>query len=189
MTTTAPKVWTEEALEALPRDGCKYELVNGDLHTMSPSFADHSVVCANISRLLSEYVRPRRLGVVMEGQAGFYMKNGDLFSPDVSFVRSDRWKSLPREKRRKFFHGSPDLAVEVLSPSEPRKHIERKVKAYLENDTPLAWLVDPVMQTVTVHTRAASPRTLNLHDALTGNPVLPELSIAIASIFEDVDDL
>ena len=187
MTTTTPKLWTEAALLALPHDGCKYELVGRELHTMSPSGLDHSVVCATMGFLLLEFCRGKDLGVVMDGQAGFYMKNGDLFSPDVSFVNAARWKTLPREKRKKFFRGSPDLAVEVLSPSEPRRHIKRKVAAYLENDTRLVWVVDPVLRSVTVFAPGAEPRVLSVSQTLAAEPVLPGFAIPVASIFEDVD--
>jgi Uma2 family endonuclease len=127
------------------------------------------------------------MGIVLDGQAGFYMADGDLYSPDVSVLSVARWKKLSPKKRRKFIRGSPDLAVEVLSSSEPRRHEEMKIAGYLENDTAIAWLVDIVHQTVTVYTPTGKPRVRSVKDTLTADPIFPGLSIPVPAIFEDVD--
>jgi Uma2 family endonuclease len=187
MTTTPAKIWTEEELLDLPHDGQKYELVDGELHIMSPAGFDHGSICINIASLLREFCRGKHLGVVADGQTGFYMKNGDLFSPDVSFVSMARWKRVPVQERGKFFRGSADLAVEVLSASEPRRHIKRKVKGYLENDTALAWVVDPVARVVVIHSPGAAPTEVGDDGRVSGDPVLPGFSFAVAELFEDAD--
>jgi len=190
MATTPTKTWTEKELLALPQDGCKYEVVNGELYWMPAGNLEHSAMCANVGSLIHQFCLGRGLGVVVDGQTGFYMKNGDLLSPDVSYINVQRWQSLPIEKRRKFFRGSPDLAVEVTTPSEPVHHIYRKVKAYLENDTVIVWVVDLFTRSVTIHTRTSPPKEVKGWENVTGEPVLPGFSFVVASdVFEEHDAL
>jgi Uma2 family endonuclease len=186
MTLAPGKVWTEEELLELPLNGYKYELADGELHIMSPAGPDHGVVCVNVGSLLREFCRGKQLGVVTDGQAGFYMKNGDVFSPDVSFVTAARWNRISAKQRKKFFRGSPDLAVEVLSPTEPRWHIERKIEAYLDNDTRIVWVMDPGTRAVLVYTPGAKPVEVVEDGLITGDPVLPGLAFKASAAFEDV---
>jgi Uma2 family endonuclease len=187
MTLAPGQVWTEEELLELPLNGYKYELADGELHIMSPAGPDHGVVCVNVGSLLREFCRGKGIGVVMDGQAGFYMKNGDVFSPDVSFVSAARWNSVPAKQRKKFFRGSPDLAVEVLSPSEPRSHIERKIEAYLANETKIVWVMNPPTRSVLIYQPGAKPVEVVGDAIITGDTVLPGLSFPASAAFEDLD--
>src|SRR4051812_7648711 len=109
--------YTAADLMALPKNGQKYELVNGEL-VMSPAGVfDHGDIISWLSAKLAIYSREKKLGIVVDGQSGFWMKSGNLRSPDISFIGRDRLKALtPRPQG--FVTGAPDLVVEVLSPSD-----------------------------------------------------------------------
>lgn len=101
--------------------------------------------------------------------------------PDVAFVRAER---MPQgEARWHFPRLAPDLAVEVLSPTDRGRDVRAKVAMYQEAGVPLIWLVDPEAQTVTALALGKEPVTLTGADALDGGDVLPDLRIEVAEIF------
>ena len=114
MATTARKTWTDEELMALP-DERKYELVDGELHHMSPAGARHGQVVLRLAAKVVTFVAEGRLGQAFDGQTGFRLPDGNLRSPDISFVAAAR---LPDGVPAGLLHVAPDLAVEVLSPSD-----------------------------------------------------------------------
>lgn len=162
------------------------ELVRGEIREVAPSYEPAMTVTSNVTGLLFAHVRPRRLGRVYTDNGAFLLHEElrIVRSPDVAFVRADR---LPGDGVR---YGpvrlSPDLAVEVLSPSATASTLQEKVADYLETGTPLLWAVDPSTRTVTVYSADAPLLTLREGDVLTGGRVLPEFSCAVAELFEGV---
>jgi Uma2 family endonuclease len=138
MTTVTKKYWSDQELLALPEEG---EIIDGEW-VVSPAGAEHGVVVSNVLIALGVFVRNSRSGKLFEGQTGCRMKGGDVLCPDVSFVTMAHWQTH-REKGKPFYEGSPDLAVEVLSPGDRLSMVERKVAQYLENGARLVWILDP----------------------------------------------
>ena len=104
-------------------------------------------------------------------------------APDVGFISRDRVPGgrLPES----FISGAPDLAVEVLSPSETSVDIQQKVRDYFDAGSRLVWLITPQAQTVTVYRADGSARLLRDQDALDGEDVLPGFSIPLSGVFGD----
>jgi Uma2 family endonuclease len=175
--------WTDEELMALPEDGFKRELVNGEI-VMSPAGANHGRIIMILSFALEGFVTKRKLGAVFDGQTGFRMRSGDLFSPDISFMAKSRLEGTKRAPQA-FFRGSPELAVEVLSPGESFGHAEEKIAQYFENDTKLAWLVNPVNQTVQVYRGRTPEKMLRAGDVLDGEDILPGFTFPVADLFAE----
>ena len=178
---------TVEEFMAMPDDGRRVELVRGEVQELAPSFAVASVVGSNVIALLLEHVRPRKLGrVFMDGTTfALIPHRHSARSPDVAFIRAERLPPggfLPRQPVRI----PPDLAVEVLSPSETRAILEDKLDDYREAGTPLIWVVNPDARTVEVRPMGAPSYTLGEGDTLTGAPVLPDFRCAVAELFEGV---
>lgn len=188
MTSTARKIWTDAELLALPHDGHDYEVVEGEL-IMSPAGMDHGAVIANLTILLGQYVRAQRLGLLLDGQTGCRMKSGDLFSPDISFVTSERWTACQMTKET-FFVGAPDLVIEVLSPSDTMGVIDEKFRQYFENGAKLAWLVNPLTRTVLVYhppvplLHPSADQLLTIHNQLDGESLIPGFKLPISEIFD-----
>ncbi len=100
----------------------------------------------------------------------------------MAFLSSQR---LPEGKLPEtFLQGAPDLAVEVLSPSDNPVEVQRKVRDYLEAGAQLVWVLAPEAQTVTVYRADGSARLLREQDALEGEQVLPGLVIPLREIFQ-----
>ena len=101
--------------------------------------------------------------------------------PDVAFVRAER---MPQgEARWHLPRLAPDVAVEVLSPTDRDRDVRAKVAMYQEAGVPRIWLVEPEAQTVTVLALGQEPVTLTTADTLDGGDILPDLQIEVAEIF------
>ena len=185
-TLSQSRIFTEEELMALPKDSGKWELVNGELTLMAPAGFDHGDIIGTLFVLLGFHVRKNRLGRILDGQTGFWMKSGNLFSPDLSFVSRARLAGLKRGSTG-FFKGSPDLAVEVLSPTESKAAANKKIREYFKNDTRLAWLIDPSKKSIFVHHSPVADAVLHIGDVLDGESIVPGFSMPAADLFAEFD--
>lgn len=167
---------------ALPGDGHKYELVDGAL-VMTPAGFEHGDISVSLVTALNNHVRARKLGLVLDSSTGYKMPNGNLLSPDVSFVARERLQGMQRLPEG-FFRGAPDLAVEVLSPSESKRHLERKLKDYFANGTRLAWVINPREPSVAVHHGVTADRVLSASETLEGENVVPQFVMALSDLFQ-----
>jgi Uma2 family endonuclease len=136
------------------------ELVRGEIAMMSPAGFEHGVITQRIAAFLHAHVAARQLGVVTAAETGFLLARAPdtVRAPDVAFVARAR---LPRGRTVGFFEGAPDLAIEVLSPSETRDEAARarataKISDWLAAGCIEVWSVDPGTRTVTVHTADGS---------------------------------
>ena len=178
------KIWTDTQLTALHRDGRKHELWFGKIVTMSPAGAGHGDVISRIIGALIAHTQEHKLGRVYDGQTGFRLSADHCFTPDGSFVSKAHLKLILPAKD-KLFHGSPDLAVEVLSPSDSITKTEEKIVLYLTHGTRMAWLVDIGHRSVRVYREPGRFDLLRMGRSLSGNSVIPGFRYAIAKLFED----
>lgn len=180
MATT--KHLTAEDLFEITEPG-RYDLIRGELIALEPASEEHGSIASNFVGHLWPHVRSQRLGRVYTAETGFILSRDPdtTLVPDVAFVRTER---LPSEGlRTTFFDGPPDLAVEVVSPSERTTQTHQKVMEYLQAGTQLVWVIDPPRRTVTVYHSDHSARILRIDDELDGGAVLPGFHIKVAEIF------
>jgi Uma2 family endonuclease len=177
--STTQKTWTDEELLALPDDG-RYELVDGELVRMSPAGGRHGDIVAELLARVRVFVKERKLGHVFDGQTGFRLPDGNLRSPDVSFVAAAR---LPEGVPVGFLHVAPDLAVEVLSPGDRAADVARKVAEYLNVGVQLLWVIDPEQRAAVVYRPGRAPGRPE-NDILDGDPVLPGFVCPLAALFD-----
>ncbi|MBL8129067.1 MAG: Uma2 family endonuclease, partial [Chloroflexia bacterium] len=150
---------TVAEFEAIAGDD-RVELIDGVIVPMPPASDWPTSVTATITILLGMHVRPRMLGRVYSAEAGFVLfpERETVRVPDVAFVRADR---MPQgEARWHFPRLAPDLAVEVLSPTDRDRDVRAKIAMYQEARVPLIWIVDPQVRTVTVLALGQEPVTL-----------------------------
>ena len=171
------RAFTADDLLQLPDDGSRYELVEGELRKMSPAGYEHGLIVNRISARLFTYVEERRLGQVPASETGFTLaRNPDtVVAPDVAFVRAERAAA-----DRGFFAGAPDLAIEVVSPSDRFSEVAAKTRAYLRAGTRAVVIVDPASRIVQVH-RASG--VTDVTDVLAIDEVVPGWSITMDEIF------
>jgi Uma2 family endonuclease len=186
MTSIRPevKLITAEQLYELPDDGLNYELLRGTLVSEPVPGRLHGRTVARISYLLSKFVGSKRLGVVYAGDTGFVLARqpDTVRGPDVAFLSNERERET--EGARPYIPGAPDLAVEVVSPSDRTREVLGKVSDYLAAGSRIVWVVNPVREEVSVFRSPFAPRVLAGTDLLDGEDVLPGFSVTIAEIFE-----
>jgi len=180
MATT--KLMTAEDLFEMGSDS-GYELIRGELIEMSPANHRSSEMAARLIYKLGSLVYEQELGHLSGADGGFLIsRNPDtVVAPDVAFVRRDRLP--PVEQQIAFLELAPDLAIEVLSPSDRYTDVNDKVMLYLRSGVGLVWIVDPARRTITTFSSQHPPRVFTTDDTIDGGDILPGLSLPVAGIF------
>ena len=160
------------------------ELVEGALVDMPKPTAGHGEVVSWLNIRIGSYIVENRLGRVCSGDAGFVLaRNPDggdtVRGLDFAFIANDK-AAGPLDFT--WYESGPDLAVEVISPSNKTADTHLKVQQLLNAGTRLVWLVYPETRTVTAHTPAGAT-TLNENDTLSGGDVLPGFQLPVSDIF------
>ncbi len=174
---------TADELFDLPDDGNRRELYLGHVLSEPPAGADHGDVGARLLILLGNHVSKHDLGRIFNADTGFVLSRSPdtVRAPDIAFVSRERIEPLGRVKS--FFPGPPDLAVEVLSPSERAGTIHSKVGDYLAAGCRMVWLVDPDAQTITVHRPLGTARVVPRDQSLSGEDIVPGFAFRVSEIF------
>jgi Uma2 family endonuclease len=149
--STEVQLMTADELLALPRGEFRYELVNGELKKMSPAGQKHGRIIVHLTEPLAKYVREHQLGQVYAAETGFKLRSNPdtVLAADIAFVRRERLEALGETES--YWPAAPDLAVEVNSPSDTVREVEKKVMEWLEFGTRLVWVVSSKLQTVTIY--------------------------------------
>lgn len=185
MRTDSPDVDTRlltiEEFERLPDDGWRLELVRGQVIREPPSGFEHGEVAIHIGAILLGFVKENELGKVVGTESGFVLsvEPPTVRAPDIAFVSEERLDF----DRKRFAPLAPDLAVEILSPSNTMSEIHDKVIDYLDAGTRLVWVVDPDSRTITVYRSRDAIRLLTLEDELDGADVLPGFRCKVSELF------
>lgn len=175
--TVDVRIFTADELLGLPDDGSRYELVEGELKPVSPAGYEHGLIVNRINARLFAFAEQHRVGQVPASETGFVVaRNPDtVLSPDVSFVRAERAVDT-----RGFFPGPPDLAVEVVSPSDRFSDVLAKTRTYLRAGTVAVVIVEPASRIVQVHRTSG---VTNVTDTLALEDVLPGWSMSLEDMF------
>jgi Uma2 family endonuclease len=163
------------------------ELVDGVLVEKVMGF-EESMLAAQIIMLLGNFVRSKKLGVIA-GEGGMLrLSKGLVRIPDVSFIARSR---LPGGKppTEPMPGLAPNLAIEVLSQSNTREEMERKLDDFFDAGVEIVWYVDPPTRSVRVFTSRTKSTVLKGAQALSGGTVLPGFKVKVANIFSVLDEL
>lgn len=173
-----------EAYLALPdEEGYRTELVRGELVREPLPGPRHGRLVVRLGRRIGDHVEAHGLGEVF-AESGYVLEEQPptLRGPDVSFVSEARLPELPGTG---FWSMAPDLAVEVLSPSNRAGEMEDKVRQYLAAGARLVWVVDPVRRTASEYRPGGEARLLDPSGALEGHDVLPGFRLPLSELFRD----
>lgn len=165
--------------EFLEQDVEGYEYVKGELVPMSPPSREHGEISVNIIYYLYSHVYQQKLGRLYTAETTFQVGERTV-KPDVAFVSTAQ---LTGDKT-KGFPIPPELAVEVVSPSDVQSRVAEKAFAYLNAGTRLVWVLEPVTKTVTVYRSETDIEILTRDDTLTGDNVIPGFTCPVAHLFE-----
>lgn len=161
-----------------------WELINGVPVEMPSSSKRNTVVAMRVGAYISFFVIQHDLGYVTGADGGYAVGDHDTRQPDVGFIRKERVPDLEGIT----FDGAPDLAVEVISPSESSREVLDKTKLYLRTGSKLVWNLYAEQQIVDVCTLAANGddlviKTVGMDGVLGGGDALPGFTLAAKSIF------
>ena len=174
---------TAEDLFELQDDGGRIELVAGELARMSPTGGAHGALAVRIGRLLDEYVEANDLGVCCGAETGFILERDPdtVRAPDAAVVLSSRVPAsgVPAG----YWPFAPDLAVEVVSPSDRLADVHVKIAEYFAAGTRLVWLVEPETRMVHVYRSQQQVEVLGTEDDLEGGDVLPGFQCPVRRLF------
>jgi Uma2 family endonuclease len=182
---TRERLYTIEEFREIARlpenEKRRLELENGDILDMGASRPINTIVAGRIIYYLNAFIIPRDLGYVTVPNGGYKLAPNTSRQPDAAFVSKKRVPEVPQE-----FDLAPDLAVEVVSPSED---VLKKVNEYLRAGTQIVWTVYTDEKRVYVFTQDEQG---NLHgepkeleDTLSGGEVLPEFELPVKDIFPE----
>ncbi|MGH9439396.1 MAG: Uma2 family endonuclease [Terriglobia bacterium] len=159
-----------------PVDG-QLELIEGELVQMSPTMPLHNLIRDRLLILLGTFLKGRALGTLLAEQA-FILSEHTVRIPDLAFACEGRLKDL-----RQLPKGAPDLAIEVISPSNTLREMDQKISDYFAAGCKRIWVVYPEEREVYIHGVAGITRR-TAEDLLEEPELLPGFSVKVSSLFE-----
>lgn len=191
MATVITPMTTEEFL-ALPDDGTERWLVDGVLRefpredSMTVRNRFHSAILAAVCAVLKFWLwqQPLPRGQVLGGEAGVRLLRDPDLTVGIDVVYVPPQVVVRQTDETTLIDGVPTLAVEILSPNDTVEEINEKLALYRRAHVPLVWVIDPYVQTVTVHAAGCQPVLFNIDQELSAEPHLPGLRVPVARLFE-----
>jgi Uma2 family endonuclease len=164
--------------------GKQLELVRGELVAEPSPGAMHNVIAGMLYHLLHTFVSEQRLGLVFGDNMGYFLSRGPdtIRIPDVSFIA---WGHIPDTGIPEgSWQVPPDLAIEVVSPSDQAEDVYDKAPKYVESGVRVVWVLWPRRRGISVHMKDGTTRELGLNDELDGGDVLPGFSVRVTKVFD-----
>jgi len=173
------RLMSAEELFRMP-DSSGLELVDGEVRRMSPAGKEHGRIASKIDRSLGTYAEQRGLGETIIAECGFVIRrNPDTVrAPDVAFVRKERWT-----EGTSYFEGPPDLAVEVISPSDTYTEVDEKVRDWLQAGTRIVIVINPRNQTAALHRSLVESTHIDIDGSLDAGTVVPGWTLPLRDLF------
>ena len=180
---TTSQLVTAEQLLGMPRDGFRYELLKGELVKMAPAGSQHGTLAMRVGWRLAQHVESLELGTAFAAETGFRLSSNPdtVRAPDAAFVSQRRVEEAGEVQG--YWPGAPDLAVEVISPSDTYTEVENKVLDWLDAGTAMVVVVNPRQQTVTVYRSRSEIAILTAGDTIDGSDVVPGWTLPVQDLF------
>lgn len=155
----------------------------GKLIIMPPTGSLTGEKNADLIYQVQAWNRRYKLGKVFDSSTGFKLSNGAVRSPDLSWIAIYRWNSLSDKQKRSFAPIAPDFVIELMSPTDNLPEIQQKMNEYLDCGVRLGWLINPDAKQVAIYRCDREPETISNPTSLSGESVLPNLTVDVSEIF------
>ena len=179
---------TRRQAPARSADDVLYEVIDGRIVEKPPMGAYQGMVAAWLIKLLNTSEAVNRLGVVVS-EILFHLDpaRDQKRRPDVAFVSFERWPRRRPVPEGESWVVVPDLAVEVVSPTNMANEVIDKVEEYFRAGVRLVWVIYPTQRRIYAYTSPTALRILQAGDDLDGGPVIPGFRVTVNAVFGDED--
>ncbi len=155
----------------------------GDLIIMPPTGMKTGNRNFELTGSFAVWARQDGTGLGFDSSSLFSLPNGAKRSPDLCWIRKERWEALTDKEQEKFSPICPDFVVELRSPSDSLKRLKKKMEEYVENGAQLGWLIDPLKKTVHVYRPQAAVEILDDPEMISGEPLLPGFTLNVRALW------
>jgi len=157
---------------------------SGEIIIMPPAFSETGAQNSELAFQFETWARTDGRGKTFDSSAGFTLPNGAVRSPDLSWIRHERWNALSEEARDGFAHICPDFVVELRSKTDRLSTLAAKMHEYAANGAELGWLIDPIEKKVYVYRPDREVEEIDNPSELSGEPLLAGFVLDLISIWE-----
>ncbi len=178
---------SDRDLEILSRDNPDVRLEtdsNGNLISMSPTGSQTGERNLELAFQIKLWNKHSKLGKVFDSSTGFKLSNNAVRSPDVSWVKIEKWNALTKEQKRKFAPIDPDFVLELMSPTDDLELLQDKMREYIDCGIRLGWLINPDAKQVEIYRQGQKTEVLDNPQTLSGEDIMPNLSVSLEAIFD-----
>jgi Uma2 family endonuclease len=144
----------------------------GEVIIMPPVTSEGGKRNFNLTTRFGAWVERDATGIGFDSSAGFTLPNGAKRSPDVSWIRRERWDALTDEERNGFAPVCPDFVVELRSKSDRLTTLQKKMEEYLANGAQLGWLIDPLERKIHIYRPHVPVEVLDNPPQISGDELL-----------------
>jgi len=159
---------------------------DGELIIMSPTGGTAGRKNSRLTQQVRNWADRNGKGEVFDSSTVFILPNGARKSPDVSWIKLDRWNKLTVTQQDGFPPLSPDFVIELVSPSDIKNQryedLQAKMLEYLDNGVQLGWLIEPSAKTVEIYRLGKQVEILDNPQSLSGENVLPRFVLDLSEI-------
>jgi len=156
---------------------------NGTLVIMSPTGGETGNRNFEIGADFAIWNRQTKLGVCFDSSTCFKLPNGAQRSPDIAWVKQERWQALTPAQREQFPPTAPDFVLELLSPSDSLPATQTKMQEYIDNGVQLGWLINRKNRTVEIYRPNQPVQTLTNPTQLSATDILPGFTLTMATLW------
>ncbi|MCC5639696.1 Uma2 family endonuclease [Nostoc sp. CHAB 5844] len=178
--------FTDEQFYQLCRENpdVKFERnAQGEIIVMPPTGGETGKYNVEIASDFVIWNRQAKLGVCFDSSTCFKLANGANRSPDVAWIKQDRWDALTPQEKAKFPPIAPDFVLELMSPSDDLADTQAKMQEYMDNQVKLGWLINPKAKQVEIYRPGKPVEVLNSPTQLSGEDILPGFILDLAIVW------
>lgn len=156
----------------------------GGIEIMPPTFSETGRKNFELTGGFWAWSKKDQRGVAFDSSTGFTLPNGARRSPDLSWVREEKWNALSKEEKRRFARLVPDFVVELRSESDVLKKVREKMSEYIENGVSLGWLIDPLERRVYIYRSEREVEILENPEQIIGESPVDGFILETKDIFD-----
>ena len=155
----------------------------GEIIIMSPTGGETGKKNAELMIDFGLWNRRQKSGQIFDSSTCFKLPLGSNRSPDVAYIRQERWDQLTQDERESFPPIAPDFVLELMSKTDSLKRLQEKMQEYIDNGVKLGWLINPEKKQVEIYRQGQEKEVLDHPQSLSGEDILPEFILDLALIW------